>query len=344
MNPLNFRALPAGAALAGLVLLAGCHPPAPAPTAATNLPPAKVSVAVVQRTGHVAVEEVVGTVRARTRTVVEAKVAGRIVRMETRLGQPVRAGERLVELDATELTARLDQTRGVFEQASRDRDRFRGLLEQKTVSPQEYDAVEARWRVAKAAMAEAESLAGYLRVVAPFDAVVSRKLADVGDQATPGRPLLELEVPGELRLEADVGEALIGRLEPGQQVSVRVGTMVMQGKVAEMAPAADPVSRTFLVKVDLPSGAGLRSGQFGRLSVPLGESPVLRVPAVAVLRRGQLEYVMVDAGGRAQLRLVRTGRMLGADVELVSGVEPGERVVSGGLEGLAEGQPLEVGR
>ncbi len=337
LNPLASLALGAVACL-GL----GCRPDAASAPGVARAA-ARVTVQTVEWTPYAGTEEVVGTVRAQRHTVMEAKVMGRIVSLESRLGQGVRTGDLLVQLEAPELLARVEQARVVLEQASRERDRFQGLVQQQTVSPQEFDVVESRWRVAKAGMAEAETLLGYTRVVAPFDAVVSRKRAEVGDLATPGRPLLELEVPGELRLEADVGEALIDRLQAQQTVSVRVGRdLVLSGKVAEIAPAADPVSRTFLVKVDLPNTAGLRSGQFGRLAVSLGVSPILRVPTAAVLRRGQLEYVMIAVEGTAQLRLVRTGRVLGDTVELISGVEPAERVVVGGVASVVDGQKLEV--
>lgn len=334
-----------GAMAAVAVLLggAGCDSRDERGAVAAELPAARVSVVPVDARPFASVEEVVGTIRARRRTLLEAKVSGRIVSLESRLGHAVKAGETLVQLDASELVARVEQARVLVEQATRERDRFQGLLAERTVSPQEFETVESRWKVAKAGLSEAETLLGYLKVVAPFDAVVSRKLAEVGDLATPGRALLELEVPGELRLEADVGEALIDRIQVGQVLTVRTGSESrLQGTVAEMAPAADAGTRTFLVKVDLPPGTSVRSGAFGRLGVPLSETMVMRVPPSAVLRRGQLEYVMVESSGKAQLRLVRTGRVLGDGVELVSGVENGERVVVTGLRGIVEGQRLEV--
>ncbi len=328
--------------VAGL-MLAGCHREA-AVKVGEEGKVERVGVELVGWERHVAVEEVVGTVRARTRAMLEAKVTGRVKRMETRLGQVVKAGEVVVELEVPEWVARAEQARAVLEQAERELGRFRELREQKTVSPQEFDVVESRWRVAKAALLEAETLLGQARVAAPFDAVVTRKLADVGDLATPGRPLLELEAPGDLRLEADVGEALMDGLKEGMELQARFGSgvLVVTGRVAEIAPVADEGSRTFLVKVDLPPVEGLRSGRFGRLSVPLGESQWLRVPVTAVQRRGQLEWVFVEREGRVALRLVRTGRVMGERVELLSGVEPGERVVMVGVDGLRDGGKVEV--
>lgn len=330
---------------AGLLLgAAGCHEPKPA-IPASNLPPARVRLGEVRPEPYVAMEEVMGTVRARRKTVVEAKVTGRISGMDLRLGQSVRAGDLLIQLDAPELVARVDQAKVVLDQAARERDRFQGLLQQRTVTPQEFELVDSRWRVAKAGLAEAETLLGYTRVTAAFDGVVSRKVAEVGDLATPGRPLLEIEVPGDLRLEADVGEALLSRIRTNQVLGVRLaGKPDLEGRVAEIAPAADAGTRTFLVKVDLPPLEGVHSGQFGRLGIPVAESMILRVPAAALIRRGQLEFVVVGVDGRAQLRLVRTGRILGDQVEIISGLEGGEKVVLEAPASVVDGQGLEVAR
>jgi len=344
MKPFLINALRLGVVVGLAWGIAGCERK-PAVERGPELPSARVGVEVVEWAPHVAVEEVVGTVRARTRALVESKVTGRISRLEARLGQPVRAGEVVAVLDVPEWAARVEQARAVLSQADRELERFRELRRQSTVSPQEFDVVESRWRVAKASLSEAETMMGYARVEAPFDAVVSRKLADVGDLATPGRPLLELEAPGELRMEADVGEGLMEGLREGLELTVRFGAgdLVVTGRVAEIAPVADPGSRTFLVKVDLPKVEGLRSGRFGRLSIPLAESRWMLVPKRAVQRRGQLETVFVEREGRAVLRLVRSGRSVGDRVELLSGVEAGERVVVSGMDGLVEGQRLEVG-
>jgi len=183
-------------------------------------------------------------------------------------------------------------------------------------------------------------------VVAPFDGVITRKLADVGDLASPGRPLLELEDPNSLRLEADVPEALVGRIQMAGPMPVRVALVGndLAGVVSEVSPAADPNSRTFRVKLDLPPTAGLRLGQFGRVVVPLGETASVRVPATALVVRGQMEIVFVAASQKAQLRLVKTGKRVSDEIEIVSGLNPGESIVVDGAGALRDGQPLEVRR
>ena len=116
----------------------------------------------------------------------------------------------------------------------------------------------------------------------------------------------------------------------------------LAGIVSEIAPSADPNSRTFLVKLDLPPAPGLRAGQFGRVAVPVGETSALRVPATAVLQRGEMELVFVVANGHAQLRIVKTGEHIGDEVELVSGVDAGEQVVAEGAANLLDGQPVTL--
>src|SRR5881394_2840220 len=260
-----------------------------------DLPAARVRVQTVEAVRHVATEEVVGTVRAKLHAALEAKVSGRLESMLVTPGQTVKAGELLAQLDAREIQARLDQALALREQAGRDTERLRGLLAQNAVSRQEFETVESRNRVAAASVTEAETMLGYTKIVAPFDGVVTHKFADVGDLATPGRPLIELDDPQLLRLEADVPEALINRVQLGS--TLRVGA-ALEGReiaaaVSEIAPVADPSSRTFNVTLDLPANAGLRAGQFARVAIPIGETRALRVPALAVVQRGQMELVFV---------------------------------------------------
>jgi RND family efflux transporter MFP subunit len=276
--------------------------------------------------------------------VIEAKISGRVEQMPIAAGQSVQSGELLVQLDAREIQARLDQASALRDQADADLQRFSALLAQEAVTRAEFDAVQARQRIGQAAVTEAETQLAHTRVLAPFDGVITRKHADVGDLAAPGRPLVEIEDPSRLRLVANVPEALIGRLRLGDTLRVRVDAInqILEAPVAEIAPSADPNSRTFLAKLDLPGHPGLRAGQFGRVSIPVGELSALRVPASAVLRRGQMEIAFVADNGHARLRLVKTGKLLGEEIEILSGIDTNESVIVDGLVGLLDGQPIKI--
>ena len=137
---------------------------------------------------------------------------------------------------------------------------------------------------------------------------------------------------------------LVGNVKLGDQLSVRIAVVTsdLQGTIAEMSPAADPNSRTFLVKLDLPQVTGLRSGQFGRVAVPVAETSAIRVPATAVIQRGQMELVFVVISGHAEMRLVKSGQHVGDEIEIVSGLNSGESIVTDGLANLADGQPVVI--
>lgn len=324
-------------------VVAGCHrqvtPPPPA-----SLPVKTVTVVGVETHGLSTSEDVVGTVRAKLRSAVEAKIPGRIEALLVVPGQSVQAGDTLASLDAREVKARLDSALAVREQTGRDLDRLRKLVRDGAATAAELDAIEARHRVAMASAAEAETMLGHTRVVAPFSGVITRKLADVGDLAVPGRPLVEIEDPSRLRIEADVPEALIDKIQLGMKLPVRIGSLPSrtEGIVGEIAPVAEALSRTYAVKLDLPSIPGLRAGQFGRVAVPTGEAAGLHVPATSLVQRGQLEYVFVADAGQAHLRLIRSGRRPNGLVEIVSGLVAGEKVVAPLPTDLQDGQPVEV--
>lgn len=329
--------------LTAAMALGGCNQKPKMPSAST-LTVAQVRVQTIQATRQPALEEVVGTVQARLRATIEARLAGRIEQMPVTLGQSVKAGDVLAKLDVSEIQAKLDQAKASREQAERDFKRISALLQQQAVTQGEFDAAEARYHVAQGAVAETESMLGYSTILAPFDGVITSKPADIGDLAMPGRPLLQMENPSDLRFLAEVPDDISGHVRSGAELGVLIGsgTNLIHGRVIEIAPAADPINRTVEVKVDLPTSANLRSGQFGRLLVPLDETTTLQVPASAVIQRGQMELVFVAKDQKAQLRLAKTGRHSGDKVQLLSGVSAGEQIVVEGAEQLTDGQPIEV--
>jgi len=210
------------------------------------------------------------------------------------------------------------------------------------VTQSEFDSVETRHQIAAATVLEARTMLGYTRVEAPFDGLISRQLANAGDLASPGKPLLELESKAGLRFEADVAEALVGPIRIGDPLSIAIDGIEtsLQGAVAEISPAANPLSRTVPIKLDLPPNPSLRAGQFGRLSLPVATSSNILVPARSVIKRGQMEIVFVADAGKAVMRLVKTGRRHGEQIEILSGIENREKVVASGHQTLRDGQPI----
>ena len=331
--------------LAPVLLLGGCGAKPASPQGELQNKGAVSIRAQAVRVGPQAVfEEVVGTVRAKLRATLEARVSGSILEMPIVLGQTVKAGDLIARLHVPEVQARLEQAQANLQQAEKDWQRVSGLFAQQAVTRSEYDATEARNQVAKAAVAEAQAMAGYMEVRAPFDGVVTRKSADVGDLATQGKSLVDLEDPAALQLETDVPEAIAGQIQRGASLRIRLDDRggETSGTVSEISPAADPQSRTFKVKLDLPPKPTLMPGRFARLMVPLGESQSMFVPGSAVIERGQLEMAFVVSNQHAQMHLVKTGKRLGDEVEILSGLDAGDAIVVEGTAQLVDGQSVIV--
>ena len=328
----------------GIMLLAGCGKPHEGHTVSqTELPALRVRTQTVESKPVAAVEEVVGTVRARLRATLEAKTSGRITDMPIILGQRIKAGELVARLDAPEIKARLDQAEAALQQAEREWKRVSALFDQQAATRADYDAADSRYLVAKGAVAEARALMGYAEILAPFEGVVTRKWADVGDLAAPGKPLLDVEDPSTLQLDADVPEAIAAKIKPDARMTIRLRDVNgdLAGTVAEIAPIADPTSRTFRVKLDMPGSVGLMSGQFARLLVPVGEAASLRLPSSAVVQRGQMELVFTVENQHARLHLVKTGRRENDQTEILSGLDAGDSVVIDNPQQLVDGQPVQ---
>jgi len=352
-------------AVAAAVTLAACAHPEPK----TERTPSTAPSEIVQATAIPNVVAVAGTVRSTTTSTLAAKVMGNVARVLVSEGDHVRAGQVLLEIDARETAAAADRARaGVAEVeeaidgaaaavqaaaagntlAQTTLKRYTALRERGSVSPQEFDDVEARARVAaaelerarrgyeqalakrkeaRAALAEAETFAGYTNVRSPINGVVTARLVDPGSQAAPGMPLLTVEDPTSMRVEATLSEDLASRARAGDPVTIEIGGKALDARVTRVVPAVDPSTRSALVKIDLP-GAALRSGTYARVLFTTGTREGIVVPVASVTTRGSLDSVLVvGADSIARMRLVTLGDRLGDRVEVLSGLDAGERIV-----------------
>ncbi len=321
---------------------AACSSPAASPIDTPQTPvavhaqPARVATLVVG-------EEIVGTVRARDTAEIAPTVMGAITELRCTLGSEVKAGQPIARIAVRELAARLTSARAALAQAELERGRTTRLLAGGAITGAERDAAETRHQIATAGVAEALAMADHAIVRAPFSGVVTAKLASAGDVAMPGRPLCAIQDPGALRFEAIVPETLAGAFAKVRAVPVLIASLdaPLTATVVEVAPAADPVSRTVLVKLALPADPRVRAGAFGRATVPAREMRAVTAPSGAIVRHGELEAVFVVAGATARMRLVKTGRTIDGQVELLAGLAEGEVVITD-PGALVDGQPVAV--
>jgi len=330
--------------VAGLTGCGGHHEPKAGKAATDAAPAVAVSVAVARVEPSVLVEPVVGTVRPKLQATVSPKISGRILELAVVPGQRVAAGQLVARLEAGELEASRNRAVAALDQANRELERQRQLMQSKATAQALVDQAEAAQRMAAASLKEIESTLAQATVSAPFAGTVTRKLADTGDLGLPGRGIVMIEDPGHLRFEAPVPESLAGSLAVGQKIPVVVDAIAarLDGTVAEIEPSADSTSRTFVVRLDLPETKGLRAGLFGRAHLPRGEAPRLLVPATAVVRRGQMELVFGIESGRATLHLVRTAPAADGRRIILSGLADAQQVVLDPPVSLREGDAVVV--
>ena len=304
--------------------------------------------------------DAVGTVRAQQTAQLSAQIIASVRQINVAEGAKVRSGEVLIVLDGAQQQAGVEGANAAIraaqqEIAAADADaslaastlkRYQSLQEKRSVSAHEMDEVQARATAAsarrdmahaqlaqaEAELAQARTMQGYTQIRAPFDGVVTAKLADPGAMATPGVPLLMVEDTRSFRLEVTVDESKISDVKVGESVPVALdalGEADLKGKVVQIVPAADPGSRSFLVKLELPRDARIRSGLFGRAVFSHGTRQATVLPGAAVIQRGQLQAVyVVDDSQIAGLRYVTLGRSTAGTVEVLSGLMAGERIVS----------------
>lgn len=215
---------------------------------------------------------------------------------------------------------------------------------QTRVRAEQIKAAQAQVSQSSAALSSAQVALGYATIQAPFEGRVVQRTVDPGAMATPGSPLLTVE-GGELRLEIVVPESVLEHVHKGQSVAVKLDATGQSGfaRVSEIVPQGDPMSHSFIVKLSLDGLKGTHSGMFGRGYIETGRSKKIEVPSAAVWVREGLHFVyVVNAEGIARLRLVTAGDSTDERTTILSGLSPGDRIVTSGRENLSDGDKVAI--
>jgi RND family efflux transporter MFP subunit len=335
-----------------------------------------VPVIVVQRSTVPDWLEAVGTVRAAQTSQVSSQMMGKIGEIRAHEGDRVQNGQVLATIDDAQPRSAVDQATSAVDAAEKevsaaDSDlalaqttlkRYQELYDKKSVSPQEFDEIKARYQSAEArrdmgragvaqasaALTQAQTSLSYTQIRAPFSGVVTDKKADAGTLASPDMPIFTLEDTRSFRLDVTVDESDIRLVHVGQGAPVTIdalGNNQLSGKIVQIVPTADTASRSFIVKVELPVDAGLRSGLFGRAQFARSERAALLIPRTSLVERGQLQGVYVlDANQIAELRYITLGKSTGEQFEVLSGLQAGEKIVAAPGERELGGKRIAIGQ
>lgn len=360
----------------------------PGTTSEKSKPAVKIKVAVASVSRQPLLYQAVGTVAARTVSTLSGKLMGTVTGVHARVADMVKKGDILVTIDDEQVAAGLHQAEAALGEARRGLDavrsaretaraskslaratyhRYQQLMQEDSVSKQEFDEFAARYRQATSSLKRAEAMAKAARfrvqqaeaalrsaqarnrdlsVRAPYDGIVTDKMVEEGDLASPGTPFLKLEKIGDFEVKLIVPEVYNQQVQPNQALAVNIPSLPslrLKGKVRNISPAADQTTRTFSVNVTLPPEKTIKSGLFARVDIPVGEAGIITLPNSALVRRGQLTgFYLLDSQQTAHFRLVRTGKILGDRVEIITGLEEGDRYVVEPLLNIEDGTRVEV--
>lgn len=308
--------------------------------------------------------ELDGVIQPIRQATVAAQVGGNLTELRVKAGDRVKAGQTIARIDERDVQAGVARAEAAVTQAdaqmrlaTTDFERARELRGQGFLSQAAQDAAETQLKAARSALAQAQaarsqaSLArGFALVTAPFDAVVLETHMEAGDLATLGRPIVTMYAPQALRavVQVSASRAPVARAARRIEVQLADGRWIAPSQRTE-GPVADAVSQTFEWRLDLPATAqaAVRPGQsvrvrFAEAGNGAGDRPqVPRVPAAAVLRRGELTAVYVVQQQHFALRAVRAGSSAGGEVEILAGLRAGERIAADAIRGgLAGAVPV----
>jgi RND family efflux transporter MFP subunit len=261
-----------------------------------------------------------------------------------------------------EADAALKEAQAALENININRERFTNLYNEQAVTKKELDDIntqvrmaeakveqveakrkqaEARIAQADAALSGANIMFGYTIIHSPISGVVTAKTANAGEMTTPGRPLVKIVGEGELRLMTTIKENDMAGIVKGDMVKVGFDALSgkeVDGRIAEVIPAADPATRTFNVQIDLPRTAGILPGMFGRAYLPSGMRKAVLVPDASIVEREGVQGVFViTPDNTLRFQVVRVGEKNNGMTEVSSGLSGGEAVVAVNAGSLREG-------
>jgi RND family efflux transporter MFP subunit len=326
--------------LAGLLAACGETAPPPAVPAAPALKTVAVELRDVELT--TSAEAVMEAVRQST---VSAQISGRVVELRFDVGDYVKKGDVIVRIDERSAARALEaseaqvlEAQAALANARAQYERSKQLLAQKFISQAALDQAEAVYKAAQARLVALVAGAGaaatersFATVVAPYSGVVSARHVELGEMATPGRPLMTGFDPSTLRVVATVPQAQVAAIQAGAKARIEIPSIGRWVDVKSMTivPQADPRTHTSRIRLELPAEVrGVVPGVYVRAHFVVGRAPRLLVPRAAVLRRSEVTGVyVVDSEGHARLRQVRLGAAGDeTSVEVLAGLKLGERV------------------
>lgn len=282
------------------------------------------------------------TVQPYVKNNIAPQMAGRITKINVEIGDFVKKGQVLAEIDK----AQLQQAQLQLHNQEVELERLRALYDAGGLSKSDLDAIELSYNVTKT---QVDNLLENTVLCSPIDGVVTARNYDVGDMYTMSMPIYTVEQIKPVKLLVGISESDYTKVKKGDAVEITVDALPGQtftGKVGKIYPTVDAATRTFLVEIVVPNnGNVLRPGMFARVTVTFGVNNNVVIPDVAVVKQqgsGERFVYILNQDGTVNYQKVVLGRRMGAEYEVLEGIPSGAKVVTGGQIRLKDGVKVTV--
>ena len=315
-------------------------------------PPAAAAIPVVaaEAKGQPIAETlaVVGSLAANEFVEVKSETDGTIAEILFREGEPVQKGALLIRLDETKFTAALAEAEANLKLAATTFERNKQLFKDRLISQQEFDQAASLFQANQATVELRKRQLQDARIFAPFAGIVGARSISPGQVISKNTTLtwvVDLEI---VKAEFNVPERFLGEVKLGQNIELKVAAFPkdrFKGEVYFLAPQVDPNTRTLLLKARIPNAEHkLKPGMFANLDLTLTlREDAVMIPESALMSVGERTSVyVIAADGTAQMRPVKVGLRIPNEIEIISGVQPGEKVIAEGLQKIRPGAPVKV--
>ncbi len=295
-----------------------------------------------------AVISAAGTVNSRNTSVLSSKVMGKVIALTVNEGDHVSQGKLLLRIESGEISAQAYQAQAAYNNAKLQYDRIKTLFDEKAATQIEMDQATLGFESAKAGLNAAKAMESYTTITAPISGQIVEKHINLGEMALPGQPILKIEDNRNLRLETMVKEQDIRFVQPGKQVTVRIDALPgkeIKARVAQVVPAADVRTHSFVVKIDIPAAKDLITGMYGKAFFSTGTRKAILVPNTALVNLSGITGVyIVSSEGNAVFQMIEPGDAYGDSIEALTGLKAGDKVIVSKQDGKIDGRKVVVAK
>lgn len=280
---------------------------------------------------------------------------GRVDKILVEIGQRVKKGQLLVIVDPIQTQNTIEQMYQGIKQAQANLNfveanyiRYKNLYQENVISKEEFEKMQMQYKTAlaqlqsaKAAYSGASSVLSYFQIRAPFNGIVANKFVDAGQVVSPMQPIISLVDPNDLEVKFYVDDNVYKYISIDEKIPLVFNDKTIKSQVTTISPIADSITHTYLIKAKILPGENLAPGDYVTAKVPIGKKKVILIPKSCILERAGIQGVILVKNNTANYQMVETGRTIGQDIEVLSGLTPNDKIASTNLSLINNGDIID---